>query len=375
MGRSAVELTFRFLAASLVACLGAASMSDAGEWEWAAGRSWTRDAGAPYANAKGHIRLAYELEQRGEYLDSARQYYSLLRHFPDSREAGVALQRLARCLYMMGDYWTAYEAVEQVIATYSESGRLPDLIEVELRIAKKLMPSPSPVVGDGSPARDDNAGRALRILDSVLGRDPREPVAAEAYVVKGEGHLLLNEPAEARSAFETILGEFPRSDFVERARLGILRCDSLAAGTRPTAVERQAVHSMIQDGGSTRHPARKTENGASYRDLAKSFEGLVAVQAVKMLELADQYAEKDTAESRQAARLLYLEIIRRYPWSPQAEEAKNRLGPEALPESRHPNAADFPEVRIERPLHDGMEPEPPWTVPGLDREAPEAGAG
>ena len=39
-----------------------------------------------------------------------------------------------------------------------------------------------------------------QVVDAVIEHDPYGPVAAEAYLVKGEGNLYINEIATARTA-------------------------------------------------------------------------------------------------------------------------------------------------------------------------------
>ncbi|MDR1612489.1 MAG: hypothetical protein LBT97_06855, partial [Planctomycetota bacterium] len=111
----------------------------AGEWEWTEGQGWMRGAGVSRPTAKEQLAHAYTLEQRGEFMDAARQYFLLIQNFPDSEEAGIGLQRLAKCLFEMENYFTSFQAIEQVIKTYPNTGRMSDLVEIELRIAKKML--------------------------------------------------------------------------------------------------------------------------------------------------------------------------------------------------------------------------------------------
>jgi outer membrane protein assembly factor BamD (BamD/ComL family) len=356
----------RFFALAVTVAFVATAAFAAGEWEWTAGQGWVRGAGVARPTPKEQLHYAYELEQRGEFMDAARQYFLLVQNFPDSEEAGVGLQRLARCLFEMENYYTSYRAIEQVIETYPNTGRMSDLVEIELRIAKRMMTSQTPdLLSDGDNPRDHNIRRAIEIVDAVIEHDPYGPVAAEAYLVKGEGHLFRNEVNAARTAFETIRDEFPRSDFVERARLGILTCDSLVGQASPGEVQAQAevVRELEREYAQTGR--RGGPGGEDELDsVEESIRKLAEVEAAKMLEQAEQYRIMGTREAVQSSQFLYGEIARRYPDTPQAEEALNRLDNLRVPREENRIARVVRNINL-NPFSYNRDPEPPWIVPQM----------
>lgn len=208
------------------------------EWDWAKGKEWAKGSGPVQATLREQLRLAYRLDQEGGFMLAACQYFLLVQTYPESKESEIGLERLAKCLFEMEDYDTAYLAIEQVIQTYPDTDRMADLNEIELRIAKKIMKT----AGAGSYASGDKSRfadikRGLEIVDVVIGRNPEELLAAEAHYVKGEGKLSIGELNAARTAFEKVRDEFPQSGFVERARLGILLCDSLVGQADPGEIQ------------------------------------------------------------------------------------------------------------------------------------------
>ncbi len=338
----------------------------AGEWEWTAGQGWIRGAGVARPTPREQLHYSYELEQRGEFMDAARQYFLLVQNFPASQEAGVGLQRLARCLFEMENYYTSYRAIEQVIETYPNTGRMSDLVEIELRIAKKLMVSQTPdLLGGSDNPRDHNIRRALEIIASVIEHDPYGPVAAEAYLVKGEGHLFLNEVNAARTAFETIRDEFPRSDFVERARLGILTCDSLVGQASPREVAEQA--DMVRELERERTAPRSRYGEDELDSVEDSIRKLAEVEAAKMLEQAEQYRRMGTRQAVESSQFLYKEVARRYPNTPQADEAMERLDNVRLPREEGRFARIVKNINL-NPFTYNKDPEPPWIVPQMAPE-------
>ncbi len=349
--------------AVFLAVLAGGSAHAAGEWEWTAGQGWIRGAGVARPTPKEQLHYAYELEKKSEFMDAARQYFLLVQNFPASDEAGVGLQRLARCLFEMENYWTSYKAIEQVIETYPNTGRMSDLVEIELRIARKLQTSQTPdILSSPKEAndRDHNIRRSIQILSSVIEHDPYGPVAAEAYLYKGEGHLFLNEISAAKTAFETIRDEFPRSDFVERARLGILQCDQLMgqANAREVSEQMEVVREFERERGG---------DGEEMEEVESSIKQLNEVEAGKMMDQAEQYRRMGTRSGVQASEFLYKEIVRRYPGTPQAEDAMSRLGNIKMPKQSNRVAKVFKGIKL-NPFSYNRDAAPPWIVPQMAPE-------
>jgi hypothetical protein len=337
----------------------------AGEWEWTEGQGWVQGAGVSRPTPKEQLAYAYELEQKGEYMDAARQYFLLIQNFPEASESGVGLQRLAKCLFEMENFYTSYQAIEQVIKTYPNTGRMTDLIEIELRIAKKMLLSQAStsIFDDNTNARDTNVRRAIQIVDSVIDHDPYGPAAPEAYLVKGEGHLYIGEINQARSAFDKILDEFSRSDFVERARLGVLRCDSLLGQARPQEVYEQI--QVVREMESERE--RDSGEWDDFDDVEESINQLAEVEAAKMMEQAAQYRRMGTRNALKSADFLYKEVARRYPSTPQAEEARAIAGGIEIPKEESRVAQAVRNIKL-NPFTWNRDPEPPWIVPQLKPE-------
>lgn len=367
--RKASFLAGLLLLTGVIVSLGGVARA-AGEWEWTAGQGWMRGAGVARPTPKEQLHYAYELEKRSEFMDAARQYFLLVQNFPASEEAGIGLQRLARCLFEMENYYTSYKAIEQVIETYPNTGRMSDLVEIELRIAKKMMVSQTPdlLSGREERTREHNIRRSLEILDSVIEHDPYGPVAAEAYLVKGEAHMFINEVAAARKAFEMVRDEFPRSDYVERARLGILTADSLMGQARPQEVQEQieVVREMERERSAGREP-EDYEDMEEIDDVEGTIRQLAEVEAGKMMEQAEQYRRMSTRKGVTSSEFLYKEIVRRYPGTPQAEEAMARLGSISIPRESSRLTSAIRKINL-NPFSYTKDPEPPWIVPQMAPE-------
>ncbi|MCL2000653.1 MAG: hypothetical protein FWG74_04390 [Planctomycetes bacterium] len=337
----------------------------AGDWEWTAGQGWVMGAGVSRPTPKEQLAYAYEIEQKGEFMDAARQYFLLVQNFPNSQEAGIGLQRLARCLFEMENYYTSYKAIEQVILSYPSTGRLSDLLAIELSIAKKMMMSQTPDIFSTNErdARAANVRRAIEIVNSVIEHDPYGPSAAEANLVKGEGHLFIGEINAARAAFEKVRDDFSRSDFVERARLGILRCDSLVGEASLRELAEQA------DVVRQEETRRRRDDGwvDEFDDVENVLRQMDEVEAAKMMEQAEVYRRMGTRSGVRSSQFLYNEVARRYPNTPQAQEAQARLGDIRVPPEQGRLSRSLRSVNL-NPFTWHKDPEPPWIVPQLDPE-------
>lgn len=340
----------------------------ASEWEWTAGQGWMRGAGVARPTPKEQLHYAYELERRSEFMDAAQQYFLLVQTYPASEEAGVGLQRLARCLFEMENYYTSFKAIEQVIETYPNTGRMSDLVEIELRIAKKMMVSQTPdlLSGKEERTREFNIRRALEILDAVIEHDPYGPVAAEAYLVKGEAHMFINEVQAARKSFETVRDEFPRSEYVERARLGILTADSLLGQARPQEVQEQI--QIVREMEREKNRDADDDDDDDYMEEVDDVEGtirqLAEIEATKMMEQAEQYRRMGTRKGVSSSEFLYKEIVRRYPGTPQSDEAMARLGHIRVPKEENRIAKAVKNINM-NPFSYSKDPEPPWIIPQM----------
>ncbi len=289
----------------------------AADWQWTKNQGWSEGGGAARASAEDQLRHAYNLEQKGEFLDAARQYFLLLKVYPDSPQAGVGLQRLAKCLFEMENYYQAFQAIEQVLVSYPQSGRLADFLAIEMKIARKLQEGarPSILKGDDDPVA---AGRkaACEVYEAVLKHDPYGPLADDALLALGEVRLEMGEQKIARAHFSRLINEFSKSPLVDRARLGLTRCDVLEGKASSSEVQRTVKEIRAKETAAGKEPEDAD-------DMEKSVSELENLEAKKMWDGAMFYLKRGTAESVSSAVWTLKELMRRYPrteWAAQARE-------------------------------------------------------
>ncbi len=302
----------------LIAACG--SSARAAQWRWTRGAGWSEGTGRARATPAEQLRHAYKLERTGEYYDAAKQYFLLIRVYPDSDEAGVSLQRLAKCLFDMEDFYRSFQALEQVIETYPHTGRMADLVAIEYKIGKKLETGKyGGLLNEENPAETARR-RALEVFAAVLQHDPYGSYADDALLSSGNLHLRLQEPDEAKKDFERLIKEFPRSPLVDHARLGITRADVLRGKATSSDVDR-IVKEMRAKGvlQETKPEAEESES------LEQSLNELEEVEAKKMWDAAHVYFRRGSHRSVKPGRFLLGELVRRYPRTSYATQARRLL--------------------------------------------------
>lgn len=195
------------------------------EWQWVDEVEWLREAPQSSLPPNEQLKEGYALEKKGHYTEAALIYYRLAADHPETTDAGIALHRLAKCLSELTAYYPAFGAIEQAFETHPDLGDITELAAIELILGKLWLKS----VATGeyftpeSPAASD-VRRIIAVFTTVQEHDPSGDSAAEAHLLKGECHLILNETDQAGAEFKTVIDEFPESPFVRRARLGLSVC-------------------------------------------------------------------------------------------------------------------------------------------------------
>jgi outer membrane protein assembly factor BamD (BamD/ComL family) len=320
------------MAAALAAflALGGAAQA-AADWQWTKGQGWTEGAGSPRATAAEQLKHAYGLEKKGEFLDAAKQYFLLLRAYSDAPEAGIALQRLAKCLFEMENYYQAFQAIEQVIESYPQSAQQADLLAIEMKIAQKLQAGARPSILRGE---EDGAvaGRkaAVEVYKAILKHDAYGPLADDVLLSLGETFLSLQDPRQAREQFSRLLNEFSKSPLVDRARLGLTRCDVLDGKASTSDVQRTIKEIQSKEKTESKTPGEDAK-------LEQSMTELEELEAEKMWTASEFYLRRGTPESVGSAVWTLNELIRRFPKTVYAQKAR-----ELVPQIKVPKKGSGP---------------------------------
>jgi outer membrane protein assembly factor BamD (BamD/ComL family) len=311
------------LAAGVVVALLFAGRAAAAEdgWEWTQSAGWARLEGTAKGTPEEQFAHAEQLEERGEFYDAARQYFLLLKTYPDAEEAKEGMRRLADCLFKTENYYGSFQAIEEFIEKYPKTAHLPELMRLEYRIAKQFMEGAQVSLLDDSSSRRKSYRAAIEVLEAMVRHDDFGELADDGAYQLGLAHMELKEYRFAKVWFARLIQRFPESELVPWCRYQIALCNvPLGLGTVEEAVQRlKEVEATVATRGTG------TGGQAGRPEVEKSLQHLRERQAAKMLENAVFYEKRGTPRAYDAAIFTHQEIIRRFPDTPHAKEAARRV--------------------------------------------------
>ena len=304
----------------------------AADWEWTENKGWSQTEGRALPNPAEQLKYAYKLEQEGKYLSASKQYFLLLKAFPDSDEAGVGLQRLANCLFLMENYYDAYKALEQVIKSYPFSAEKSDLIKIEFLIGRKFQSGARVNLLDDNENPAVGKRAAIEIFESVVDSDPVGPYAGAALLAIASCYKDLDEPARGIVYADRVLTEFSMSsDLVAKARIlkktmEVMQGDADINSVRTAVSEAKKAAADEENFGD--------EDFAPVDDYDTEIRELEEVQAKKLWDSAQYYNKRGTRDSTMAYKFSLEQIIIRFPNTSYASKARRVIGDVQISEKR-----------------------------------------
>ena len=305
----------------------------AADWEWSQDKGWAQSSGRALPNPAEQLKYAYKLEKEGRFLNASKQYFLLLKAFPDSDEAGVGLQRLANCLFMMENYYDAYKALEQVIKSYPFSAEKSDLIKIEFLIGRKFQAGARVNLLDDM--EDPAVGKraAIEIFESVVANDSVGPYAGASLLAIASCYKDLDEPARGIVYADRVLTEFSMSpDLVAKARI-IKKTMEVMLGNADINSVRVAVNeakkAAAEDGGE-----EGDADFAPVDDYDSEIRELEEIQAKKLWDSAEYYRKRGTRDSTIAYKFSLEQIMVRFPNTSYASKARRIIGDVKIAEKK-----------------------------------------
>ncbi len=301
------------------------------DWEWTQNKGWSQTVGRALPNPAEQLKYAYKLEKEGKYLSASQQYFLLLKAYPDSEEAGVGLQRLANCLFLMENYYDAYKALEQVIKSYPFSAEKSDLIKIEFLIGRKfqsgarvdlLDDNENPVVGKRA---------AIEIFESVVANDPVGPYSGASLLAIASCYKDLDEPARGIVYADRVLTEFSMSgELVAKARIlkktmEVMQGDADINSVRTAVSEAKKAAADADENPGDADLAPVDDYDSEIRELEE-------IQAKKLWDSAEFYKKRGTKESMEAYKFSLEQIVVRFPNTSYASKSRRIIGTINIPE-------------------------------------------
>ncbi|MCG8432022.1 MAG: outer membrane protein assembly factor BamD [Candidatus Omnitrophica bacterium] len=262
---------------------------------------------------KEQFELAHEAFENKRYKEAIREFRKVLKHYPKSVEASESQYYLGRIHEAQERYFAAYQAYQKVIDTYPFSERIQEINQREFDIARAYISGKA----SGRLRATLDEDPAIVILNKVIENSTFGPLAPQAQyelglVLKGKMRYY-----EAEEAFKQVLSNYPASDLVPAAEFQIAACRAALSrgasydqGAASEAKER--FEEFIQE-----HPS------AELSEEARENIGRLNEREAESGFSVGRFYEKQ--KQFDAARIYYEEVIKTYPGSSWALQARERL--------------------------------------------------
>lgn len=282
---------------------------------------WTPKTGK-WVNPKTQVRptpkeqfdFAKGFYESKKYEDAKREFQKLLKHYPKSFEAAESQYYLGRVEEALGKPYEAFQAYQKVIDKYPFSERIPEINEREYKIAEAFMSGEKrKAMGVAIPVENP----AIEILAKVIENSTFGPLADKAQYKLGLVLKSLARYYEAEDAFNKVITNYPKSEWVEAAKFQIATCRaSLSRGAEydQFAVKeaKQRFEEFVKE-----HP-----DAVLTREAEKHIDQLKEKEAENNYNVARFYEKQ---KDYNAAKVYYNDIIDNYSTSIWAAKAIERM--------------------------------------------------
>ncbi|NCC51734.1 MAG: outer membrane protein assembly factor BamD [Spartobacteria bacterium] len=261
----------------------------------------------------GQFEYALSLEAREKYKAAGKQYYALVRRWPDAPEAPTAQYNYARMLDKHGKRLQAFDEYQRLMEQYAGFFPYEEVLEKQFDIAKwlkkrkkgKLLLFP----GFSAPER------AIPLLEKVTANGPAWEHAPEAQYLIGQIYDETMQLELATVAYATLQYRYPDSPYAEKATYNkaydLYRLATESQNDQDLAVSAYAALTFFIN---TYPRSDYLPQARSYRDILHQRQ---AEAAYKKARFYDKVARKP-----KAAIVAYKRFIQQYPdsgWTPTAE--------------------------------------------------------
>lgn len=280
-----------------------------GEWE---------RAGQPVPGTEdGDLDIARQWMAREEYRKAHKILKSWIKTYgEDSPRYPEAVYLEATCKLNLGDYYDARKGFELVLNNYPGSPYAERALAGNFRVAEQYLAGKRRKAWGGLLwIKDREAG--LQILDDIIANYADTPYALLAHKAKADYYYQRGEFELAEDEYAMFAGEYQRSRYHPYALLQAARA---ALASFPGVQFDDAA--LIEAGERFRQVQAQYPAVAEQAQVPVLLDEIQALRAEKTLEIGKFYERTDQPN---AARFYYRAAVERYPDTPAAAEAENRL--------------------------------------------------
>jgi outer membrane assembly lipoprotein YfiO len=284
-------------------------------WIWTPKtRKWVNPKNEPRANPKEQFALAKSFYEGKKYEEAKREFKKLLDAFPKSLEAAESQYYLGLIEEAQDDFYAAYLAYQKVIDVYPFSERIQEIIQREYKIAEAFMSGKKrKALGIVLPV--DNP--AIEIFAKIVENSTYGPLAPAAQYKLGLVLKGLMRYYEAEEAFNKVITNYPKSEWVTPAKFQLAACR--AAASKGTEYDQGAAEEAKEkfEEFLEQHP-----DAVLSRDAQTNIAQLREKEAQSSFDIGRFYEKQNLND---AAKIYYNEIVVNYPDSTWAARALERL--------------------------------------------------
>lgn len=276
---------------------------------------WSNPKTAAKPTPKEQFDFAKSFYEQKKYDEAKREFNKLLKTYPKSFEASESQYYLGLIQEETGDLYGAYKAYQKVVDKYPFSERIQEIINREFNIAEKFMGGyRQKTMGVALPVAENPA---IEIFGKVVENSSYGPKAPVAQYKLGLLLKSLLRYYEAEEAFNKVISSYPESEWASAAKFQIAACR--AAVSRGPAYDQGAAKEAKEkfEEFVKEHPEAELSNEAE-----KNIGKLKEEEAEANFNIAAFYEKQKEYAS---ARIYYEDIINKYPDSPWAQKAQERL--------------------------------------------------
>jgi len=259
------------------------------------------------------LEYAQSLETRGKYKAAGKQYYALVRRWPDAQEAATAQYNYARMLDKRGKRLHAFDEYQKLMEEYAGFFPYEEVLDKQFDIAKwlKARKKGKFLLFPGFSAPE----RAIPLLEKIIANGPAWERAPEAQYMIGKIYDETMQLELATVAFATLQYRYPTSPYAEKATFDksydLYRLAQESRNDQDLATSAYAALTFFIN---TYPRSDQYSQAREYRDILRQRQ---ADALYKQARFYDKIAKKP-----KAAIIAYKRFIQQFPdsgWTPMAE--------------------------------------------------------
>jgi len=277
---------------------------------------------------------AEQIYAEGEALYRAQKFAAATKKFkdaagrwPDSRLQQDAMFYLAESEFYNKQYPEAVNAYDELLEKYPNSPHLDDVVRRQFDIARywedhhQWQPhwATTPNVLDETRPLFDTLGHALRTYDNIRLNDPTGPLADDAIMASANSFFLRGRYSDADYQYGLLRSEYPNSEHQFEAHILGLQCklrkyQGPDYDNTPLLEAKKLVKQLkVQFAGQL-----NSEERARQSEIQAQLNRQLAERDWKMAQYFDD------GEHYGSAKFYYAQLVRDYPNTPLAEQARGR---------------------------------------------------